>query len=227
MSIFARFQKIFSIICHQWWQWGLAVLATAGLYYLALLVALIAKFQQLPNYVNLYSWFENVQRIIRSTPSWSDIALIVKEEWIVEIGHMNYDFGIGISQWSLYVAPVKMLSVLAYSAIVISYVFVLRNRQATCTFSTRLGSKIASSLGTGLFALTSITMSWVVCCATPTWIVGLAMMGLGVSTSLWMEPIGLWLNILGFILMFSALLVVVGEYSGSRSVVKNEVESIG
>lgn len=205
----------------------MAVLATAGLYYLALLVALIAKFQQLPNYVNLYSWFENVQRIIRSTPSWSDIALIVKEEWIVEIGHMNYDFGIGISQWSLYVAPVKMLSVLAYSAIVISYVFVLRNRQATCTFSTRLGSKIASSLGTGLFALTSITMSWVVCCATPTWIVGLAMMGLGVSTSLWMEPIGLWLNILGFILMFSALLVVVGEYSGSRSVVKNEVESIG
>jgi hypothetical protein len=51
-------------------------------------------------------------------------------------------------------------------------------------------------------------MSWVVCCATPTWVVGLAIMGLGVSTSLSIEPVGFWLNALGFILMIIALFMV-------------------
>jgi hypothetical protein len=51
-------------------------------------------------------------------------------------------------------------------------------------------------------------MSWVVCCATPTWVVGLAMLGLGVSTSLSIEPVGFWFNAFGFILMVVALYMV-------------------
>jgi hypothetical protein len=68
-------------------------------------------------------------------------------------------------------------------------------------------------------ALTSITMSWVVCCATPTWVVGLAIMGLGVSTSLWLEPLGTWLSYAGF----AALLVGVFVAAGPASVYDNRV----
>ena len=37
-----------------------------------------------------------------------------------------------------------------------------------------------------------------VCCATPSWVVGLAMLGLGVSTSLALETMGPILSGLGF-----------------------------
>ena len=59
----------------------------------------------------------------------------------------------------------------------------------------------AAGIGSALVALSNLTMSWVVCCSTPSWVVGLAMMGLGVSTSLALEPYGFWLNAGGFLLL--------------------------
>ena len=41
--------------------------------------------------------------------------------------------------------------------------------------------------------------SWVVCCATPTWVVSLAMMGMSASLALWLEPLVIFITITGFL----------------------------
>jgi hypothetical protein len=35
----------------------------------------------------------------------------------------------------------------------------------------------------------------------------LAMMGLGVSTSLWLEPVGIWVNTLGYVFLLVAMFI--------------------
>jgi hypothetical protein len=177
-------------------------------YYVFMLLALIIKFQALPNYISVFDWVENVSWILVSTPSLKDAFLIISEEWWIEIGFMNYDFGLGISEWSMFVSPWKILSVLGFASLVVTYFIVMRYRSQVCSPAVNYSSKITTGLGGLFFGITSLTMSWVVCCATPTWVVGLAIMGLGVSTSLSIEPVGFWLNALGFILMFIALYMV-------------------
>lgn len=198
-----RMQRIARAIRqHPGWWWGITLGVTAG-YYLALMAGLIAKFQHLPNYVKGYDWFSNVITIIVSTPSLKDTLAIIADEWVLEIGYMNYDFGIGISEWSLFLAPAKMVVVMALGALLATYFVLLRATRRVCPTSARRVSGATAGLGATCVALTSVTMSWVVCCATPTWVVGLAMMGLGASTSLWLEPLGTWLRYAGF----AALLV--------------------
>jgi hypothetical protein len=166
--------------------WLSLTVAFAVFYYLLLMAALIIRFESLPNYLNAYDWNFNIRRIWLSTPSLLDSVTIMKDEWLFEVGFMNYDYGKGISEWSLFIAPFKVLGVLLLTAAV---------------------SSMAAGLGTTLVSLASITMSWVVCCSTPTWVVGLAMMGLGVSTSLWLEPIGIWVNILGYFFLIVAIYI--------------------
>ncbi|WP_308366362.1 MULTISPECIES: hypothetical protein [unclassified Microbulbifer] len=181
------------------------------LYYIVLLSAPMIKFQQWPNYVTTYDWLENVGRIIASTPSWSDRLVIINDEWLFEIGYMNYDFGIGISQWSLFVAPIKVLEIMIFGALLgVLFLIVRSIGEASCSKRNLWAAKATGGVGAGLVALTSISLSWVVCCATPSWVVGLAMMGLGVSTSLWLEPIGWWLHMAGLGLLLSALYVAAG-----------------
>ncbi|MFT5420955.1 MAG: hypothetical protein ACI9D5_001708 [Candidatus Endobugula sp.] len=208
-----RLRNIVHIITCQKQRWMCWVLVICFLYYLLLLIALIVKFQTLPNYINVYNWFKSVGVVVTSTPSWRDIINIISEEWWLEIGFMNYDFGIGISEWSLFLAPVKIGKVLLFSALMVTYFFVLQSASKQCERSHRRSSKLFSGLGGAAFAFTSITMSWVVCCATPTWVVGLAILGLGVSTSLWLEPIGLWLNMLSFLLMMVALMLATEKHT--------------
>jgi len=181
------------------------------IYYSILMLSLIIRFQDLPNYINVYDWVGNIETIILSTPSLKDTLLIIKDEWLFEIEFMNYDFGAGISEWSLFFAPVKMLGVF-FLGFLLSANFFLLKRNANCSSSLQRGStKVAAGFGATFVSLASITMSWVVCCSTPTWVVGLAMMGLGVSTSLWLEPMGIVVSSLGFILLMLALLISAGR----------------
>jgi hypothetical protein len=172
---------------------GLSV-AFALCYYLILMAALIIRFENFPNYLNAFDWRFNVQRIWVSTPSLLDTLSIIRDEWLFEIGFMNYAYGTGISEWSLFIAPAKVLTVLLLGAAVTANFLLLR-------------ATVAAGLGTTFVSLASITMSWVVCCSTPTWVVGLAMMGLGVSTSLWLEPIGIWVNTLGYVFLLVAMFI--------------------
>lgn len=189
-------------------------LATAVLFQLFMLVALIIRFQALPNYVTAYDWLGNVAWVIRSTPSWRDIGPIVWEEWLIEIGYMNYDYGMGISEWSLNVIPSRLMVMFVLGAMVALCLSLLRADACAAPASRTL--RATTGLSAVLVAMTNATMSWVVCCATPSWVVGLAMLGLGVSTSLALETMGPALSAAGFGLL--ALLILALAWRRSRRV---------
>ncbi len=207
------FKLIGDNVRDNWKQLLLFGLLFALLFQLFMLLALVFRFQGLPNYVTFYNWPGNVITIVQSTPSWVDIWPIVSEEWLVEIGRMNYDYGIGISEWSLNVVPYRLLVLTIMGALV---ALCLRlSKSDSCQVSgqedsavQRGGAFAALGGGTVLVAITNATMSWVVCCATPSWVVGLAMLGLGVSTSLALESMGLGLSLGGFTLLLLAVFLL-------------------
>lgn len=184
---------------HNWRSLALWGLGFALLSQVLMMIALIVRFQAIPNYVTFYDWFGNVAWIVQSTPSWSDIPPIIAEEWLIEIGFMNYDYGNGISEWSLNVVPSRLLVMFGLGCLV--GLCMTLNRSRTCTADTQRGLTAATGVGTILVAMTNATMSWVVCCATPSWVVGLAMLGLGVSTSLALETLGPLLAGSGFAIL--------------------------
>ena len=54
-------------------EWKIMVISGilfALLFQVLMLLALIVRFQALPNYSEYYNWFGNVVWIIQSTPSW-------------------------------------------------------------------------------------------------------------------------------------------------------------
>lgn len=177
------------------------------LYYAGMMVALVVRFGKLPNYVTFYDWIGNVAWIIESTPSYSDMISIILDEWLVEIGFMNTDFGTGISEWSMTVIPPKVLIALAAGALMATGV-VLLLRKRSCEAVTLRSGGGAVGAGTLLVILSNVTMSWVVCCATPSWIVGLAMLGMGVATANALEPLGFWINAGGFALLAASILLL-------------------
>ena len=187
-----------------WKRMILTGLLFAVLMQVLMLVALMVRFQALPNYWVGYDWVANVIHIIRSTPSWSDMMPIINQEWLIEIGKMNYDYGTGISEWSLNVVPIRMLVLFVLGALVALCLSLLRVDQCDRTTGTTL--RATTGIGTILVAMTNATMSWVVCCAAPSWVVGLAMLGLGVSTSLALETMGPALNATGFGLLLCTVL---------------------
>ncbi len=187
---------IWTDIQANWKTMVLHGLIFALLFQFLMLIALIVRFQDLPNYVAFYDWFGSAVHIIQSTPSWRDAVQIIWEEWLIEIGFMNYDYGMGISEWSLNVVPSRLVMLFILGATV-SLCLALVRRDG-CDVGTSNTMRATTGLGALLVAMTNATMSWVVCCATPSWVVGLAMLGLGVSTSLALETMGPLLTGLGF-----------------------------
>ena len=134
--------------------WGLAM---AALYQVFLLGALIVRFGDLPNYVVFYDWIGNVARIIRQTPAISDMGPIIANEWLIEIGFMNYDYGNGISEWALSVVPAKFAVLFGLG--VLTGLCVALMRAGSCPRGAVRSSAGATTLGTGLVLLTNATMS--------------------------------------------------------------------
>ena len=79
-------------------------------------------------------------------------------------------------------------------------------RNARCG-RTWTGSTLTAAIGAGLAGMANATLFWVVCCATPTWIVGLAMLGVSVSVAFILEPIGPWLTAGGVTLLVWAIFI--------------------
>lgn len=181
------------------WGFGFAVASQ-----LVLMAALLLRFRDWPNYVTFYDWPGNVWRIVQSTPAWSDVWPIVWEEWLIEIGYMNYDYGMGISEWSLNVVPSRLLMFFGLGILVGLATSLMRSE--SCSTATLRSSGVATGMAALMVAMTNATMSWVVCCATPSWVVGLAMLGLGVSTSLALETLGPLIAGAGFGLLLLMIL---------------------
>jgi hypothetical protein len=186
-------------------RWLLIAVGTMAVYYAGLLTALIVRFENWPNYTVGYDWPGNIARIVRSTPSLADIVMIAQGEWLLEVGYMNMSFGRGISEWSLTLVPAKMAAILLLGALIATVWALNAERRRTRDVRADGAAIAASGLGVSCIALTGATMTWVVCCATPSWIVGLAMLGLGVATANAIEPAGPYIAATGFALLALAI----------------------
>lgn len=188
--------------------WLTVVLVTPVVYVIGMLAALVVRFGDFPNYWTFYNWPENVIEIVRATPAVSDMVPIILDEWLLEVGFMNYDFGHGIAEWSMSVQPAKLVVVLFLGALLGTVLVLAKRDVAVCSRAASTGARTTAGLGAGMVAVTSLTMTWVVCCATPSWVVGLAMLGVGVSTALWLEWAGPWLSFAGFALLIGTGVVL-------------------
>lgn len=178
-------------------------------FYTFLLALMVLRFGDLPNYITPYNWIGGVSRIVASTGSIADMLPIVLNEWLLEVGYMNYAYGHGVSEWSLLIIPHKLLFVALIGALIGLNFAVIADRVADepsvherlcivrCGVMTGVGALCASLLG--------ITLFWVVCHSSPSWVVSLAILGVEVSTSLALEPIGPAISLAGIVLLVVSL----------------------
>ncbi|MEQ8825266.1 MAG: hypothetical protein RIC14_12920 [Filomicrobium sp.] len=211
----AAFGRIKNALSRNWRGALIITVTFTVVYYIALLASMIYRFGNWPNYVTGYDWFGNVATIIKSTPSWTDMPPIIIEEWLLEVGYMNMSFGNGISEWSLNLIPAKML-VIVFLGLLIATIWALQKERVRECQRVDKSALMASGVGSGLVALTGATMTWVVCCATPSWIVGLAMLGMSVATANWLEPFGTWVALAGFAALAFAILSLAREPQSSE-----------
>ncbi|MEO1306874.1 MAG: hypothetical protein AAFV38_02815, partial [Pseudomonadota bacterium] len=131
--------------------------------------------------------------------------------------------GTGISEWSLNVIPSRLIVLFVLGATIALCLSLMKRDECSAGASNTV--RATTGLGALLVAMTNATMSWVVCCATPSWVVGLAMLGLGVSTSLALETMGPLLSGTGFGLLFSLVLYLAWRKSRVPSDMKGAVHA--
>lgn len=166
-------------------------------YYLLLLAATMIRFGEIPNYVVFHDIISIYGLILEGTPSLADaIPILLDEAWF-ETGYKNPDY-YGVATWSYMLIPPKMLLVL-FGGMLLATFYVLRKQSVhVCSLAEQRTTTLGAGIGTSLIGLTSVTLTWVVCCATPSWVVALAMLGMNASLALFIEPIGKLLTFSGF-----------------------------
>ena len=197
--------------------WLSTVVGFISVYYLMLFAAMVVRFDNVPNYVTFYDYIGNVVTILKETPAFSDAINILKDEWLIEIGFMNYDYGNGVSEWALNVIPSYLVVQIAAGMLVATAVVVVVKSRGACTVRSNLAAMSVTGGGAFLVGFTTATLSWVVCCAAPTWVVGLAMLGMSASLALWFEPVGLALSLMGFALLLAGVLLLSRERTDVKS----------
>lgn len=191
-------------------RWTILLLTSFGfliLYYVGLLLATMLRFGEIPNYVEFYDVIGTYRLIFEGTPSLQDaLPILIDEPWF-EAGYKNPEY-YGVATWSFMLIPPKMFLVflmgilLGIFAVLVSY-----SRNVACTAKTDKRLFAAAGMGSVLISLTSATLTWVVCCATPSWVVALAMLGMSASLALWLEPLGNFLSVGGLGLMLWIIVV--------------------
>jgi hypothetical protein len=188
------------------------------------LALLMVRFEAFPNYVTVHDWPGSVARIVRMTPSVADMIPIMLNEWLIEIGSMNYAFGRGIAEWSFVLMPAKAAIVLLIALLIATNLVLLRAATKSCPLWAQLGASAAVTAGALTAGATATTITWVVCCAAPTWVVGFAVMGMSVATALALQPIGGLLSLLGLLVLAGMAIVLARGLSGRPS--RNAVTSL-
>jgi hypothetical protein len=196
--------------------WLALTLGFFAAFQLLQLALLIVRFEALPNYLTVHDWPGNIARIARLTPSFTDTVSIMLDEWWIEIGSMSFAYGRGIAEWSFVLMPAKAAVLLMVAALLATNVVLLRAVRATCPLSARLGASIGAAGGVLMAGVASMTITWVVCCAAPTWIVGLAVLGVSVATAFALQPIGGWLALVGVLLLAAVAIALLGRLTGRR-----------
>ena len=94
--------------------------------------------------------------------------------------------------------PAKLLLVTLAGALIGANAVLLR--AVPCPAVGRYAIGLGSGAGAGLAGLASASVTWVVCCGTPSWAITLSMLGVDISTALWLQPLGPWLQAAGLAL---------------------------
>ena len=184
--------------------WLMITLGFVVIYYLGLVLSVVIRFGDLPNYATVHDYLHNVAVIVRSTPSILDMLPIIFDEWLLEVGYMNRTYGRGVSEWSFQIIPAKLVVVLAIGALVATNILLLKQLPRACARTVPYSGMAATGLGAAFVGFTSVTLTWVVCCAAPSWAVGLAMLGVSVATAFGVQPYGPAITMVGFLALFGA-----------------------
>ena len=180
-------------------------------FYLLLLGIPMIRYGHLPNYVTPYDWIANVERIIHHTSSIRDMIPIILNEWIFEIGYMDYSYGHGIAEWSLYLVPLKIVLISLTGALMGLNLGLMMDRLEAAGSTVQQcaragGSGILTSVGTLFTGLTNSTLFSIACCSTPSWVGSLSILGIQSSSAFALQPYGTDGTILGIVmLVISAL----------------------
>ena len=218
-------------------RWRLTILAFAigfpVAFYLLLLAVLVVKYGHMPNYATRYDWIGNVLRIIHGTPSVTDMVPIILNEWLLEIGYMDYQYGHGVAEWSLSIIPHKLAIMSLAGALIGLNIVLLNERRASqslvqeCTRACRSG--LFTCLGALFAGLTSATVFSVACCAVPSWAGSLTILGMETSLAFTLEPFGPLASLTGIMaLAVSALWLARdngSEFSAAELVTQQGVPS--
>jgi len=184
-------------IKQHWLLWLFMVAGFLVLYYGGLLLVTIIRFHEVPNYVEVYNIWHVYQQIFDGTPSLRDAMKILIDEAWIEMGYKSPEY-YGIATWSYMLIPPKMLVVGLMSMLVATFITLrVYSREQACPLSNRGKLYTVAGVGSGMVGLGSATLTWVVCCATPSWVVGLSMLGLSSSLALTLEPFGKIINTAG------------------------------
>jgi len=163
-------------------------------FYLLLLAAVVIQYGHLPNYLTPYNWISNLLRIIAGTRSVTDMVSIMLDEWLLETGYMDFDYGHGIADWSLSIIPHK-LAILALAGALVGLNVGLLLGQRTVRSWRRQGVQAArfgllTGAGVVCASVTNATVFSVVHCATPSWVGSLAVLGFDSYDVFAIEPYG-------------------------------------
>jgi hypothetical protein len=195
--------------------WAGLTIVFFSTFHLWQLALLVLSFGELPNYLTVHDWPTNIARIARMTPSAADMLSIMLNEWLIEVGSMNYAYGRGIAEWSFVIMPAKAAIMLVLSALLATIVVLLGVVRETCPLSLRIATSVGAIGGAITAGLATMTITWVTHCATPTWIVGLSILGVDTLTAFAVEPFGNWMIVFGFALL-GMVVVALGSLAGQR-----------
>ena len=190
-----------SLIRRNWLLFLLISIGFPVFYYLVLLLLTMWRFGEIPNYVEVYNIFHVYKQIFDGTPSLTDALVILKDEAWIETGYKNPEY-YGVATWSYMLIPPKMLLVFLMGMLLgLFAVLTVSSRKMACQLKSEKKLVAAAGLGSTFVCLTSATLTWVVCCATPSWVVALSMLGMSSSLALWLEPMGKVMTMLGIGIM--------------------------
>lgn len=208
---------VYEAITKHWLAFLLVSLGFVVIYYTGLLALTMLRFGEIPNYVVFHDVFHVYGLILEGTPSMIDaIPIFMGEPWF-ETGYKNPNY-YGVATWSYMLIPPKMLIVFLMGILLgIFTALVLHARSLQCQVKPKRGLFAAAGMSTTFISLTSATLTWVVCCATPTWAVALAMLGMSASLALWIEPLGDFLTVAGLVLMFVIIYYQIKHISASSN----------
>lgn len=184
--------------------WAGYALGFVAAYHALLLAAMVLRFGHAPNFIKVYDVLDAYRLTFAGTPSLRDaFGIAIGEPWL-DVGYMSPQWN--MAEWSLMILPPQFALICVTGCLLATFGVLHAVRNARCR-RTWTGSTLTAAIGAGLTGVANATLFWVVCCATPTWIVGLAMLGVSVSVAFMLEPIGPWLTAGGVALLVSAIFV--------------------